>query len=300
MGIFDRDYEYMDDDERRLLRDSERRRKEELRKAKSDPNYHTYNQNPITHNECDADHSDDGMKFGGYKSHDDCDAEHDDDVRYGSSVSHKDCEADHSDDGPKPYNVAPKPVPTYRPAPATTVKPNNNRRTQNTNNKVAGVAIFIAIMMVIAGMAAPIIFRDNKESTSTKTTKPTISIITDVKHADKDIVKRNLLIGMEAYHYSRVELVHYLTSDEEGCFGYDVETVEELIDQLVDSGDIDFAVAAQWRIIRISGFATMSDEEIASALVELGFTDDEALSAISLYHGLASTAESLYEEHIEE
>ncbi|MCQ2467859.1 MAG: hypothetical protein MJ166_10100 [Clostridia bacterium] len=284
MGFWDKEEDYMDEDERRLFKESQKRRKAEQAKCQADHSDDFGRYTPIhsTHDGCEADHRDDGMRdYTPAPSY--------------STASHEGCEADH-DGELKGFGVGSAyggstgrvNQPGHVNQPNKSNQPTSASRSTATATIVV-VAIIFCLVIAFGGISSAISDINRSVHESAKATKPPIVVINDgnVIHAD-------VMIALyDSGNYSKEEMIDQYMTSSAGMLQLanqdnDSDKVRELagsmIDKHIDSGEFDFNEHCYQRIFDINGYEKLTGAQITKRLLDYGFTEDEVAYAMDKYN----------------
>lgn len=282
----DRDDEYLDEDEKRLLRESEKRKKAEIAKIKAElkidsDRYVKYSSSkPVVttqpHEGCAADH--DGEYTGGRRVADDDDG----------------CKADHSDDYPSG-----RPVVVVRPAATQTSRPNayggysktTNNKTPQKNSKGLAFFVIVAIIMVATGMFGNFMSMGADIMNRMNETKKSQNSVT-IKTSDSKDLEDEVIHCFTNENCSREEIIGELLKDG--------EFTRKEINNMIDELGLNFEEHAYIRL-KYMDYENSTVRALTNELLDCGFTDEEIDAAFErLYKEINKESDTPYEEIIED
>ncbi len=305
MGLFDRnrDDEFLDEDEKRLIRESKARN----RKA---------------HSGCAADHFDDGRfeaPVTNPRSHDDCKADHSDDNPSRNVYRAPQNQAPHSNpvNNPRPVNnsgSAGNPRPSNIPGSVNGTRPSGSgspynqnpySKTQDNGNirrailVIVGVMTFSIFVQFAAGMFS--VFSgfkkasDKRDDARRRMESVEASIREESKNMEssaeearesmedsRDFAELQMIITRiyGSGHYSRSQLIE-LVMEETNCSRSEVE---DALAPIEVSGVFDYSLNAVFYIREMDPDREFSEEQATDVLREAGFTSQEVENALENYY----------------
>lgn len=287
MGLFnrDREEEFLDEDEKRLRRES----KERNRRA---------------HADCAADHEDDGRYQRPYtnptpKPHDDCKADHSDDhsrrVNTGYSAPHNSATNSTASRNTTSYNSAPRTNTVNNPRPANSYSNVDNGNIKRVFLIIIGVFMFsIVAQMLIAmlSMSSSFAKYNNKREEAqrqmeiiqmsvSEEQERRESSVNDISESVNDTFNQteSIMIIQRVYgsnHYSREELIDRVMA-ESSCSR---EVAEMMVSSFEEKLNIDYELNAIFVLHEEDPNNELSDGEAQELLRSHGFTDSEIEAAI--------------------